>query len=320
MFDFFKKKSIIWIGSFLLIIMAATFLLVYQTYAALIKNDFLKKQSFFIQQTAQMLKDYLLSLEEQTILLINKNQISANILQRNYSSLNNIHFDNIDFSQVEIFTVDENRGSFRTYLASSPLQVLTLSDIERFLNGENSVWYCLDSVTNANTSTHLIHIKRIKSDAETIGYLVAQINANSLNRILSLNTNAYHTSKPNLFAEYSAASIQIEDRFFQWGDKQINIRRANELGGNQGKIYVKSYLFKCDLGVRKMSLIVEGDLTCFKDNLAFIKQVLLLTYLVITLIIITFLRLFTCKIDFMINKLYRKMTLNHPDHAFKEII
>ncbi len=308
MFKSLRSKSYIKIAVFLLISMAIAFFIVYTTYSALLTEDYIKKQQFLTKQTTQTLGEYLMFLDEQTDLLINKNQIPENIRSENYIALNNIHFDNIDFSNIEIYSKDKiivsNAQAIYPTIGS-----LSIKKIKNLTKDNKSIWYTTGEQNDQKNGTVLMYIKTITDSQGTAGYLAAWVNPDTINQILSLSTNAYTTRKDKMFTDYISATIEISDTLYICGKKDESLINSNPSDFNSGKIKNKTYMFKTDLGVQNMSLLIKGDASQFKNHMNFVRRVLIAGYIIIALLIIFFLYLFTRKIDSIINSLYEKMMI-----------
>lgn len=317
MFKLLKKKTYLWISFFLLISMAATFFIVYQAYAALLTKDFMKKQSFLAMQATEILKEYLLSLDEQTSLLINKNQIPLKLAQKNYISLNNLHFDNNNFSRIEIYSTNKHVTSISTNTDSPSFESLPISEVKKILNNKETVWYTLSATEEEEVDTKLLYIQCITDEHNIVGYLSAWVNPDIIERILSLYTTTYVSSKDKLFSSYSAAVIQISDMFYQCGKLSVDIENIIKTNMDKTKILDKAYILQCELGIQDMLLIFLGDAEHFQSYLALIRKILIMVYIIISILIIIFLYLFTLKISSTVNMIYDKMKLEDPKEALE---
>ena len=318
MFKLLRKKTYLWIAGFLLISMALTFFVVYSAYTSLLTKDFLKKQKFLAMQTAQTLQDYLLSLEEQINLLINKNQVSLNLAETNYLSLNNIHFDNMDFSQIKIYYADQVFTIFTAITNDSPSgKDLSVSEIKDITDGLDAIWYTFTYSVDTQINTELLYVKRIIHGRETVGYLTASVVSTTLERILSLSDESYTSRGNQLFADYSAAAIQLPSGLYQCSVNPIDPHFASTLALAEDNIYGNSYQLQCELGIQDMTLILQGNAEHFQSYLIFIHRILIVAYIIIAILMIIFLYLFTLKIDATINKLYDKMKLDSAKEPLK---
>ena len=312
MFKLLKKKSYMWIGGFLLISMAITFFVVYQTYSSMLTKDFIKKQKFLATQTMQTLSEYLLSIDEQTELIINKNHLETNLKSNNQLFLSRIHFDNNDFSQIEIYSTKKLLTSLS--IDNLPQLDITPKELKRILGDRQSCWYLITN-KDKNPYQKLLCIKKISGETNTSGYLVACLNSDTLEKILSIYNNSYLTRENKIFASYSNAGIVISNQMYILGDESKNISASSLSGINTEKLTGNSYLFTCKLNNDDMHLILEEDVSDFRDYLSVIKRVLFVIYISISILIIIFLRYFTLKIDETINSLYTKMMLDTKEKS-----
>lgn len=317
MFKLLRKKTYLWIASFLLVSMAVSFFIVYYTYTSLLTKDFMKKQDFLAMQTAQTMKEYLLSLEEQTSLLINKNQLPLNLAQKNYLSSNFIHFDNMDFLRIEIYSSDQSITSFDTITALSSIQSLPISEIMNIIGQKESVWYTLADASDKKSTNILLYVRRITHDQDTVGYLAAWVNPTTIEHILSLYTNDYLSRENQLFTAYSAAAIQMPGGLYQCSQNSIDHKFTSTSDFAEDKMYGKSYVIHCDIGIQDMTLILLGDAGYFQSYLALLRKVFVIAYIALTVLMIIFLYLFTLKIGATINNLYAKMQFDDSEETLE---
>ena len=297
-----------WIGGFLLVSMAITFFVVYQTYSSMLTKDFIKKQKFLAAQTTQTLSEYLKSIEEQVELIINKNHLETNLKSNNQLFLSRIHFDNNDFSQIEIYSTKKLLTSLS--IDNLPQLDITPKELKRILGDRQSCWYL---ITNKETK-NLLCIKKLSIKKNTAGYLVACINSDTLKKILSIYNSYYITKENKLFASYSNAGILVSDKLYILGGESKNISDSDISKINTEKLTGKSYLFTSKLN-SDIHLILEEDVSNFRDYLSVIKRVLFVIYIALAILIIIFLRFFTLKIDSTINSLYTKMMIDTKEKS-----
>lgn len=317
MFKLLKKKTYLWIASFLLISMALTFFIAYYAYTSLLTKDFMKKQTFLAMQTAQTTKEYILSLEEQTNVLINKNQLPLNLAKGNYYSLNIIHFDNMDFSRIEIYSSDKIITSISSSTDLSAFKSLTLSKIKDITKSSDATWYISSSYVGDKVYTRLLYVRPITYNQEIVGYLTAWVAPTTLERIFSLSNGIYASRTNQIFTVYSAAAIQTPNGLYQCGNNSIDPKSLSTSDSTESKIYGKSYLLQCDLGIQDMTLILLGNAEYFQSYLALIRNILMAVYIIIAVLIIIFLYLFTLKIGSTVNTLYDKMKPEDPKEALE---
>lgn len=277
----------------------------------------MKKQKFSALQTAQTMKDYLLSLEEQTNVLINKNQLPLNLAQENYLSLNIIHFDNMDFSRIEIYSSDKIITSIISNTDLTPIESLTLSTIEDITKSSDATWYTLSCYLDNKVYTRLLYVRRIIYNQEIVGYLTAWVAPTTLERILSLSNGSYTSRTNQLFTVYSAAAIQTSGGLHQCSTNSIDPKFTSASDIAEDNIYDKSYLLQCDLGIQDLTLILQGNAEYFQSYLSLIRKILIVSYVTTALLMIFLLYLFTLKIDATINKLYDKMKINSTKESLE---
>lgn len=309
MFNLLEKKSYILIGGFLLVSMSVAFIIFYCTYSSLLKRDFLNKQEYLATQTVRTFEEFLMFLDEQTDLFINKNQLYKELENKNKTSMGNFHFENIDFVRLDIFSTDELFASIEYtssfFSAASP----SVSEIKSIIGEKDSTWYIYD--INENAKQALIYIKPIKLQNNVLGYLAAWINKDSINRILSLDINNYTTSEKKMFSEYTSAAIRSSDKLYICRESpsanifdQI-IKSDSEQYYN--KIHGDFYLFCFDIGLQDMSVFLEGDITLLKNYLSLMRKKLVIIYVIITSLIIGLLYLFYFQISTLLRNLYNKI-------------
>lgn len=301
------KKTYFWIFLFLSILIAAAFLITCNAYCSLLENDFLEKQSFLSDQTAYALGNHLRSLEEQIILFSNKNELSKKLAYQMVPTYS-LQFESLDFWQIQVFPIWEDMVVWSVEQRPASFPALSIAQIRQILGQEDSAWYPVPAETDEPGETYLAYLHKITSDGSTAGYLVAWVNASSIERILSLYMIDYYSSPDELFSSYTSALIEIGAHSYPCGKDPLDPELLSKV--SEDPLLVNGeYFIRSDTGLKDIRLVLSGDAGQLMDSLRFIRQIFIWAYLTVILLLSFCLFIFIRKINSAMKSLFSKLSV-----------
>jgi len=303
----FAKKTYIWIFIFLSVLIAVAFLVTCNAYGSLLKNDFLEKQVFLSDQTAYALGTHLRSLEEQIILFSNKNDLPRKLAHQVVPTYS-LEFESLDFWRIEVFPTWHNVVAWSVDQKPASFPALSISEVRQILGQADAAWYPVPAETDKSGETYLAYLRRITDDGSTVGYVLAWVNPSSIEHILSLYMIDYLRSPNALFSSYTAARIEIGAHSYPCGKYPLDPELLARV--SEAPLLVNGeYLIRSDTGLDGIRLVLSGDAGQLWRTIGFIRQVFLIAYLIVILLLSFCLYLFISKINSVMKTLFGKLTV-----------